>query len=146
MADPQTIKIVIQNIIQTLMDGVMKRVLIEDPFIKEKHWADKPLYAALVPDEIFKGSHFERRFVTPFGGVWEKLAVEAAKVSMGHAQLGYRIDGTVYSGRLERINEVLRLTLLNDNPQNILENNHSSQFLHLSALVEQNGIELLKKF
>lgn len=90
------------------MDGVMKRVLIDDPFIKEKHRADKPLYAALVPDEIFKGSHFERRFVTPFGGVWEKLAVEAAKIGMGHAQLGYRIDGTVYSGRLERINEVLR--------------------------------------
>jgi hypothetical protein len=46
--------------------------------------------------------------VTPFGGVWEKLAVEAAKVSMGQAQLGYRIDGTVKVGRLERINEVLR--------------------------------------
>jgi hypothetical protein len=29
----------------------------------------KPLYAALVPDEIFKGSDFERRFVTPFGDV-----------------------------------------------------------------------------
>jgi hypothetical protein len=108
MTDPQGIKIVIQSIIQNLMDGVMRRVLIEDPFIKEKHRADKPLYAALVPDEIFKGSHFERRFVTPFGGVWEKLAVEAAKISMGYAQLGYRIDGTVKSGRLERINEVLR--------------------------------------
>lgn len=47
--------------------GVAAR-FTDDPFIKEKHHANKPLYAALVPDEIFKGSHFERRFVTPFGG------------------------------------------------------------------------------
>lgn len=51
-----------------MMDQVMERVLITDPFIKENHRSSKPLSAALVPDEIFKGSHFERRFVTPFGG------------------------------------------------------------------------------
>ena len=56
-----------QSEIQALMDRVMNRVLVEDPFIPEKHWAAKPLYAALVPDEVFKRSHFERRFVTPFG-------------------------------------------------------------------------------
>lgn len=64
----------IQEAVSTMMDRVMHKVLVEDPFIKEKHHSLKPLYAALVPDEIFKGSHFERRFVTPFGGVWERLA------------------------------------------------------------------------
>jgi len=64
----------IKKVVTELMDKVMNKVLITDPFIKEKHHSKKPLYAALVPDEIFKGSHFERRFVTPFGGVWEKLA------------------------------------------------------------------------
>ncbi len=63
----------IKRVVTELMDRVMNKVLITDPFIKEKHHSKKPLYAALVPDEIFKGSHFERRFVTPFGGVWEKL-------------------------------------------------------------------------
>lgn len=67
----------------------------------------KPLYAALVPDEIFKGSHFERRFVTPFGGVWEKLAVTAASVGMGEAHKGYTISGQVRQERLKRIQEVL---------------------------------------
>ena len=43
--------------------------------------------------------------------------------------------------RTPRVNEVLRLTLLNDNSENILENNHSSQFLHVSALVVPRGIE-----
>ena len=70
----------IKEIIENLMERVMHNVLIKDPFIKEKHHSAKPLYAALVPDEIFKGSHFERRFVTPFGGVWEKLAQVVALV------------------------------------------------------------------
>ena len=61
----------IKNVVSTMMERVMNKVLVVDPFIKEEHHSSKPLYAALVPDEIFKGSHFERRFVTPFGGVWE---------------------------------------------------------------------------
>lgn len=45
----------ISKVVSELMDRVMERVLISDPFIKEKHHSSKPLYAALVPDEIFKG-------------------------------------------------------------------------------------------
>ncbi len=59
----------ILEVVKSMMDKVMERVLITNPFIVEQHHANKPLYAALVPDEIFKGSHFERRFVTPFGSV-----------------------------------------------------------------------------
>lgn len=90
-----------------MMDGVMEKVLIIDPFIKEKHKANKPLYAALVPDEIFKGSHFERRFVTPFGRAWEKLAVVAAQYGLGFATLNHKITGAVKEHRLRRITEVL---------------------------------------
>lgn len=100
-------KLDIQTEIQSLMDRVMQRVLVEDPFIPEKHWAAKPLYAALVPDEIFKGSHFERRFVTPFGHVWENLALIAAKHGFGHGSREYMLTGTVKDGRLRRISEVL---------------------------------------
>ena len=85
----------------------MNRVLITDPFIKEKHHSAKPLYAALVPDEIFKGSHFERRFVTPFGGVWEKLAQVVAQEYHGHCEVGKTIIGTIGAERLRRIQEVL---------------------------------------
>ncbi|HRO52977.1 MAG TPA: TdeIII family type II restriction endonuclease [Alicycliphilus sp.] len=97
----------IQEVVSTMMDRVLQRVLVEDPFIKEKHHANKPLYAALVPDEIFKGSHFERRFVTPFGGVWEKLAVVAAQQAHGHCEQGHSISGSVGEERLRRIQEVL---------------------------------------
>ncbi|HHH19944.1 MAG TPA: TdeIII family type II restriction endonuclease, partial [Campylobacterales bacterium] len=107
MTQSEKIKQAINTVISDLMERVMDRVLIKDPFIKEKHHAHKPLYAALVPDEIFKGSHFERRFVTPFGGVWEKLAYEVACEVHGHCQQEERITGMVGAERLRRIQEVL---------------------------------------
>ncbi len=107
MVEQEKIKTAIQDVIKGMMDSVMDKVLITDPFIKEEHHSNKPLYAALVPDEIFKGSHFERRFVTPFGGVWEKLAVVAAIHGLGYGSTGHRIDGMVREGKLHRIQEVL---------------------------------------
>jgi hypothetical protein len=97
----------IQDVISGMMERVLNRVLYEDPFLKDEHKAKKPIYAALVPDEIFKGSHFERRFVTPFGGVWEKLATVAAIKGLGHGETQKRIQGKVKEERLRRISEVL---------------------------------------
>ena len=97
----------IKRVVSELMDRVMNKVLVTDPFIKEKHHSSKPLYAALVPDEIFKGSHFERRFVTPFGSVWEKLAQVVASEHHGNCTMGHIINGEVSSVRLKRIQQVL---------------------------------------
>ena len=97
----------ILDVIQTMMDRVMDKVLVTDPLVAEKHHASKPLYAALVPDEIFKGSHFERRFVTPFGGVWEKLAVQVALAYHGSCLQGASVQGTIGEESLRRIQEVL---------------------------------------
>jgi Type II restriction endonuclease, TdeIII len=100
-------KAAIQTVIKAMMDRVMDNVLVNDPFIEEEHRAKRPLYAALVPDEIFKGSHFERRFVTPFGKAWELLAVAAASKGLGFGVAGRSITGTVKSEKLRRITEVL---------------------------------------
>jgi hypothetical protein len=97
----------IQAVVKELMDRVMHKVLIKDPFVKEKFKADKPLYAALVPTEIFKGSHFERRFVTPFGSAWEDLAVAAANFGLGYGVKNYSIHGTIKAERLKRIQQIL---------------------------------------
>ncbi len=102
-----SMKAAIQEVIAAMMDRIMERVIHEDPFLKDKHRANKPLYAALVPDEIFKGSHFERRFVTPFGKAWERLAVVAASQGIGHGETDKRIDGIVKEERLRRISETL---------------------------------------
>ena len=63
MTDSKRMKAAIQSVIQEMMDNILEKVLEKDPFLPEKHRTAKPLYAALVPDEIFKGSHFERRFL-----------------------------------------------------------------------------------
>lgn len=97
----------IQSVIREMMDRVMHKVLIEDPFLPDKHKAEKPLYAALVPKEIFKGSHFERRFVTPFGKAWEKLALVAATHGLGYGAMNQMVKGTVKQERLRRITEIL---------------------------------------
>jgi len=107
MAQSGRMKAAIQSVIRQMMDRVMNKVLVTDPFIEEAHRAKKPLYAALVPDEIFKGSHFERRFVTPFGGVWEKLAQVAATEGLGYGSLNHSIQGVVGRERLRRIQAVL---------------------------------------
>lgn len=107
MADKDKVAAAIQMVVATMMDRVMQRVLVEDPFVKESHHSNKPLYSALVPDEIFKGSHFERRFVTPFGSVWEKLAQVVATQTHGYCEMGHSITGNVGEERLRRIQEVL---------------------------------------
>jgi len=107
MDKQQRIAKAIKEVVSEMMGKIMERVLITDPFIKEKHRSSKPLYAALVPDEIFKGSHFERRFVTPFGSLWEKLAQVVALESHGNCQMGYKINGSIGEERLRRIQEIL---------------------------------------
>ena len=97
----------IKRVVSTMMDKIMENVLINDPFVKEKHHSLKPLYAALVPDEIFKGSHFERRFVTPFGSAWEKLAQAVAEEEYGYCATGHSVSGVVGSESLRRIQEIL---------------------------------------
>ncbi|MBI3103921.1 TdeIII family type II restriction endonuclease [Candidatus Daviesbacteria bacterium] len=109
MTDAQEMKKAIQSVIKLMMDRVMQNVLVIDPFIKENHKAKKPLYAALVPDEIFKGSHFERKFVTPFGKAWQKLAIVAADKGLGHGVNEYSIVGKINAERLRRIQQVLNL-------------------------------------
>ena len=65
--DFDNVSAAILSVIKKLMDGVMDNVLYKHPFIAEDFHKDKPLYAALVPNEIWKGAHFERRFTTSFG-------------------------------------------------------------------------------
>lgn len=107
MEDANIVSQGITKVITELMDSVMEKVLIKDPFLPEKHHAEKPLYAALVPDEIFKGSHFERRFVTPFGSAWERLAQVVATAHYGNCQLQAVVEGNILSDRLKRIQQVL---------------------------------------
>lgn len=97
----------IETVITQMMDRVMEKVLVEDPFKPDEFESIKPIYAALVPMEIFKGAHFERRFVTPFGKVWERLAEVIAKQRHRFVKLNHKIDGYIPAERLVLIQETL---------------------------------------
>ena len=107
MNKQERVALAIKEVVSKMMDRVMENVLVNDPFVKETHHASKPLYAALVPAEIFKGSHFEKRFATPFGGVWERLAQVVAIEAHGNCSMGHTVNGTVGTESLRRIQEVL---------------------------------------
>jgi Type II restriction endonuclease, TdeIII len=133
MSKQERVALAIKEVVSSMMNRVMDNVLIKDPFVKEKHRASKPLYAALVPDEIFKGSHFERRFVTPFGNVWERLAQVVAIEAHGSCLMGHTIDGVVGSESLRRIQEVL----------NQLEHSKKGDGLDKSVLIGDEFWELI---
>jgi len=105
--DFENVSAAILSIIKKLMDGVMDNVLYKHPFIAEDFHKDKPLYAALVPNEIWKGSHFERRFTTPFGKAWQSLAVAVGKTYHGQCGQEVKVEGMVGKESLRRIQEVL---------------------------------------
>ena len=107
MDTQKKISVAIAKIITATMERVMENVLVNNPFTTEEHRIKKPLYAALVPDEIFKGSHFERSFTTSFGKVWEQLAKVVAETTSKTVKMEYSITGSVPDERLRRIQEVL---------------------------------------
>ena len=127
----EEIQKLIGEVITSLMDGVMNKVLYKDPFLFDKWKAEKPLYAALVPKEIFKGSHFERRFVTPFGGVWEKLARAVAVSHHGLAVNSHTITGSVPEERLRRISEVLNRLEHNEKGQKRIKPNWDDELAYI---------------
>ena len=89
------------------MDAVMDRVLRQDPFDMARRQRESPLHTALVPEEIFLGSHFERRFVTPFGKVWEKLAAAVGEATFGFGTTQHMVNGRLRRQSLERIRQTL---------------------------------------
>ena len=59
----ESVTVAICNIVQSLMENVMDRVLVTDPFVAEEHHAKKPLFIS----EINKlGAHYKERIYREF--------------------------------------------------------------------------------
>lgn len=101
------LKAAVEEVIVAAMDAVLDKVLEQDPFDIEDRRRSSPLHTALMPEEILRGSHFERRFVTPFGGVWEKLAKVIGEKTFGFGANQHMIVGRVRQGCLDRIQRTL---------------------------------------
>lgn len=119
------------KIIDELMQETLNKELYENPFIKEVHRANNPLFASILPDEIFKVSHFERRFNSVFNCIWEKLAVAAGKVGMGEAYQEYVINGHLRKERQSRIQEVLNRFEYKENGKERIKPNWESEIKYI---------------
>lgn len=91
--------------------GVVERALrrrIElEPWDLEQEKSDRPIDFALVPEEVWKASKFERSYTTSRGSAWEEIAVLIAADNFGHAERNSRYVGELFQGQLTQIQRIL---------------------------------------
>lgn len=98
----------IKAIIKRFMDGVIQRKVYDDPWDYEKEKEKKPFHLALVPEAIWKGSKFERSFVTSLGMIgWEQMAKVLAEEHHGYAENSYTVEGKMLDKQMHKIQSIL---------------------------------------
>lgn len=98
----------IKSLILSFVDDVLNRRIVEEPFDITEFSKDRPFHAALVPEEIWKASKFERSFVTSLGQIgWEKIARIIGEAKRGSAKNNYKISGDLHQGELTTIQKII---------------------------------------
>ena len=94
--------------IREKMDNIITRRISALPTDMRSINNTNPFGSRLVPEEIWKGSKFERSFVTSFGqGVYEQIAYEIAVGSGGYAENQHLETVTLNTWQDEAINDLL---------------------------------------
>ena len=101
-----------KNKVEEHLKEVMKRILekrtIQEPFNEEDIKNKNPFGYRLVPIEVWKGSKFERSFVTSLGqGIFEQIAKIIAEGSGAIAKNQYTKSIKLNSWQLEKIDNIL---------------------------------------
>ena len=92
---PEEVRNQIRDLIISFMDSIIKRRVEIEPFNENNKRMEKPFGSRLVPMEIWKGSTFERSFVTVLGQIgFEKIAVILGKVFHLNSKQNYTIPKT----------------------------------------------------
>jgi hypothetical protein len=98
----------IKEIIRRMMEGVVNRRIVEEPWNPEEEKENKPFHFAIAPELVWKGSKFERSLVTSMGQIgWEQIARIIAEDYHGYAENGKAVIAQTYSGRLNHIRNIL---------------------------------------
>lgn len=93
----------------TVMDRILKRRVIDEPFSSIENLSQNPFGARLVPEEIWKGAKFERSFVTSLGqGVFEQIGKIIAEGTGSYATNQHPTVGKVSKAKREKIEQILR--------------------------------------
>lgn len=100
------------------MDGIIARRITDLATDMKNIELTNPFGSRLVPQEIWKGSKFERSFVTSFGqGVYEQIAYEIALGSGAFAENQHAEVVRLSTWQDERIGTLLSSQRGGDNPQ-----------------------------
>lgn len=100
----------IEEVISAMMERIICRRIVEEPFRQEDIETKNPFGYRLVPIEIWKGSKFERSFVTTLGQMsFEQLARIIAEGTGATAENQHVEDITINTWRKEKIDEILEL-------------------------------------
>lgn len=93
------------DVISGFVTRVIDSATEEDPFDEMAFRTRRPFDAALVPMEIWKGSHFERKFVTARGQVGFERIAKIVALNAGHqAELNRVTNLDIFQSQLNEIN------------------------------------------
>lgn len=95
--------------LQEVMERVIQKRTVKEPFIEEEIAIQNPFGYALVPVEVWKGAKFERSFVTTLGqGVLEQVGKIVAEGTGAVAENQYDKHLTLTSFRLKTIDRIIK--------------------------------------
>lgn len=95
----------LEALVREMMVGLMA-ALDRNPFDLED-LNSKRAFHTLLPELIFRAARVERRFVTRFGRLWERVARMIGEDAKGYAVNGRKIKGTIGKDRSSRILDVV---------------------------------------
>jgi hypothetical protein len=99
----------IEELLSHVMERIIHRRTVLEPFDEEEILKKNPFGFRLVPVEIWKGSKFERSFVTSLGqAIFEQIAKIIAEGTGSAAENQYDTEITINTFRIEKIDELLK--------------------------------------
>ena len=117
-----------RNKVEEHLRDVMKRILekrtIQEPFNEEEIKNKNPFGYRLVPIEVWKGSKFERSFVTSLGqGIFEQIAKIIAEGSGAVAENQYVKTIRLNTWQIEKIDNILSMQRKQKNNSKLKDKN-----------------------
>lgn len=132
----------IKKHISVVMDRLIKRRVETEPFNEDEIERRNPFGYRLVPIEVWKGSKFERSFVTILGqGIFEQIAKIIAEGTQAIARNQETVNITINSWKNEKIAEIL-----SDHRESNRQPNWNNEIDELMALSNPQTLSVNVKF
>lgn len=97
----------LRKIFEAPLKSTIQRRSVDEPWDEAAEREQRPFHYALVPATVWKGSKFERSFVTSLGSVWERAAVTLGGGIHGWSERGFVFRGEIHSSQLHTIQSIL---------------------------------------